>query len=97
MAFNRPGATRAAVPDKAKAFDRVLDGKSSQEYSVNAGVPQGSMLGPTFFQLYINDLSNDVICKIAIYADNTTLYSNCDQTLDLWQKLKLASELESDL
>ena len=75
----------------------VLDGKSSQEYLVNAGVPQGSILGPTLFLLYINDLSDDVICDIAIYADDTTLYSKCAQTSDLWQQLELASELESDL
>ena len=75
----------------------ALDGKSSQEYLINAGVTQGSILGPTIFLLYINDLPDDVICYIAIYADNTTLYSKCDQASDLWQQLELASELESDL
>ena len=55
----------------------VLDGKSSQEYPVNAGVPEGSIIGPTLFQVYINDLSDDIICDIAIYADDTTLYFKC--------------------
>ena len=75
----------------------VLDGKSSQEYPVNVGVPHGSILGPTLFMLYINDLPDDVICNIAIYADDTTHYSKCDQASDLWQQLELASELESDV
>ena len=75
----------------------VLDGKSSQEYPVNAGVPQGSILGPTLFLLYINDLPDDVTCDIAIYADDTTLYSKCDWAYDLWQQRELASELEYDL
>ena len=74
-----------------------FNGKSSQEYPVNAGVPQGSILGPTLFLLSINDLPDDVICDIAIYANDTTLYSKCDRASDPWQQLQLTSELESDL
>ena len=75
----------------------VLNGKSSQEYLVNAGVPQGSILDPTLSLLYINDLPDEVICNIGIYTDDTTLYSKCDLASDLSQQLELASELESDL
>ena len=45
----------------------------------------------------VNDLPDDVISDIAIYVDDITLCSKCDQTYDLWQQLELASELESDL
>ena len=75
----------------------VLDGNSSQEYPVNAGVSQGSILISKLFLLYINNLPDDAICDIAIYADDTNLYSKSDQASDLWQQLELASELESDL
>ena len=75
----------------------VWDGKSSQEYPTNAVLPWGSILGPTPFLLYINDLPDDVICDIAIYADDTTFYYKCDQASDLWQQLELVPELESDL
>ena len=67
----------------------VLDGKSSLEYPVNAGFLQGSILSPFFL--------DDVICNIAIYGDDTTLYSKCDQASDQWQQLELAYELESGL
>ena len=59
-------------------------------------VPEGSIFGPTHSALYINELPNDVVCNIAIYGDNTTLSSKCNQASDLWQQLELASELESD-
>ena len=75
----------------------VLDGKSSQEYPTNAVLPQCSILGPTPFLLYINDLPDDVICNTAICADDTTFYSKYDQASDLWQQLELASKLESNL
>ena len=52
----------------------VLDANSSQEYPVNPGVPQGSILDPDFF--YYTLLKS-------VYADNTTLYSKCDHTSHL--------------
>ena len=75
----------------------VLEGKPCQEYPINVGAPQGFIIGPTLLLLYINDLPEDVIFNIAIYADDATLYFKCGQASDLWQQLELASELESDL
>ena len=69
---------------------------SSQEYPVNAGVLQGSILGPTLFLLYIHNLPDEVISNTAIDADDNTLYSKCNQVSDLWQQLELASELKSE-
>ena len=95
--FTNLGLMESEVRYLALFLRVVLDGKSTQEYPVNTGVPEGSILGPTLFLLYINDLPDDVICNIAIHADDTTLYSKCDQASDLWQQLELTSELESDL
>ena len=55
------------------------------------------MFRPTLFLLYINNLSDDAIYNTSICADDTILYSKCDQASDMWQQLELASELESDL
>ena len=51
-----------------------VDGKSSQEFPVGTGVPQGPILGPTLFLLYINDLPDGVISGIGTYADDATLF-----------------------
>ena len=53
----------------------VLDRKSSQEYPVDAGVPQTSIIGPLPLLIYNNDFSDDVICNIAIYTYDTYLLS----------------------
>ena len=46
---------------------------------------------------YYTVLPDDVICDSAIYADDATLYSKCDQASDLWQQLQFTFELESDV
>ena len=74
----------------------VLDGKSSQEHPVNPGVPQGSILDPTLFLLYINEFPDNVICNITAYIDDTTFYSKPDQASNLGQQLEMAAELRSD-
>ena len=52
---------------------------------------------PLTLKLYINELPDNAICSIAIYADDTTIFSKCEQASDLQQQLELASQLESDL
>ena len=51
----------------------IQDENYSQEYPLNAEVPQCSIVGPALLLLYINDLFDDVICNITIYADDATL------------------------
>ena len=75
-----------------RRLSEVLGGKSLQEYQVNAAVGQGNITGATLFLMYINELPA-VICNIAIYADDTTLYSKCEQPSDLWSDLELATQL----
>ena len=50
-----------------------LNGKSLQEYPINARVPPFSILGPALFLLYIIVLLPDVICNVDIFADNATV------------------------
>ena len=61
-----------------KRLQVVLDGRSSQKYPVIVGVYQVSILGTTLYLLYIKNLLDEVICIIAIYADDTT---KCSRTL----------------
>ena len=76
----------------------VLDGNLHKNIQLMLEVlKKRSIFGPTLFLLNINDLPDDIICGIAIYADDTTLYSKFDQASDLWEQLELVSELESDL
>ena len=53
----------------------VLNGYSSRWFAVSAGVPQGSVLGPLFFLVYINNLPENLSCRVKLFADDTSLFS----------------------
>ena len=53
----------------------VLNGQYSSWASVKAGVPQGSIPGPLFFLIFINDLSDNLISNPKLFADDTCLFS----------------------
>ena len=56
-----------------------VNGVLSHEKAINAGVPQGSVLGPLLFLVYINDIADELTGNARLYADDTSLsYSSTD-------------------
>ena len=69
----------------------VLNGQCSSWVDIRAGVPQGSILGPLLFLIYVNDLPNGLKSKFKLFADDTSLFS-------VAYGLKIsASDINSDL
>ena len=69
----------------------VINGKASDWRSVQSGVPQGSVLGPVLFIIYVNDMDEGLTCKISKFADDTKITGRVTTTAE---KVLLQSDLE---
>ena len=65
----------------------VLNGQESEWLTIKAGVPQGSILGPLFFLIYINDLSDNLESNVKLFADDTSMFSVVHDPINTSQML----------
>ena len=61
-----------------------INGYQSTHLNINAGVPQGSIIGPVLFLIYINDISKCSSLKLFCFADDTTAYTSGSNMKDLF-------------
>lgn len=71
----------------------TLSKKSANNF-INTGVPQGSILGPLLFLLYINDLPDNLICDVFLYADDASIYAPIDPKNPLRGHVLLQDDLD---
>ena len=77
----------------------VLDGQASDPVAVLSGVPQGSVLGPVLFLIFINDLPENIRSSIRLFADDCVLYRNIESPMDcqiLQDDLNSLAQWETD-
>lgn len=70
----------------------LLEGAKSSYEPVTSGVPQGTVLGPILFLIYINDLSDNIKSKVRLFADDAVLYRNIREANDT---LRLQEDLNT--
>ena len=77
----------------------VLDGQASDPVPVLSGVPQGLVLGPVLFLIFINDLPENIRSSVRLFADDCVLYRNIESPTDcqfLQEDLNSLAQWEAD-
>ena len=59
-----------------------MDGVCSFSVAVTSGVPQGTVLGPLMFLLFVNNMQDDLECSLRLFADDAPLYHTISQDSD---------------
>ena len=73
----------------SSTFQRfLLNGQTSDWETIQAGVPQGSILGPLFFLISTNDLTDNLNSKVKLFADDTSLMSEVSDPFETANILK---------
>ena len=62
----------------------IVDAEISNWKSVLSGMPQGSVLGPLLFLIYINDLEDDISSKVLKFADDTKVLRKVTNDTTIW-------------
>ena len=76
-------------------FQRVvLNGQESGWEKINAGVPQGSVLGPLLFLVYINDLTDGISSNIKLFADDSSLFARVKNNVNVTHN-QLTTDLQT--
>jgi hypothetical protein len=85
--------TAEFLRDRSQAV--TLQGTKSEWCPVTSGVPQGSVVGPSLFLLYINDLPSAVRSKVRLFADDTIIYTTTDKSDQLQRDLLSLEDWET--
>ena len=64
-----------------------MNGQTSEWKAIKAGVPQGSILGPLFFLVYINDNCSNLSTNAELFSDDTSLFSIMNDATKSFQNL----------